>query len=89
MIRRILIVSYGRRKSYSSVFESSVTEATKRSCMDDVIKKLTAEQALEVVKRLSEKGGEIGEAVLAEARNLLTAVTWKTRQMKFSAFSIR
>ena len=42
--------------------------------MNDVIKKLTAEQALEVVKRLSEKGGEIGEAVLAEARNLLTAV---------------
>ena len=43
--------------------------------MDDLIKKLTAEQALEVVKRLSEKGGEIGEALLAEARNLLTAVS--------------
>lgn len=43
-------------KSYSSVFESSVTGATERSSMDDVIKKLTAEQALEVVKRLSEKG---------------------------------
>ena len=42
--------------------------------MDDVIKKLTAEQALEVVKRLSEKEGEIGEALLAEARNLLMAV---------------
>ena len=42
--------------------------------MDDVIKKLTAEQALEVVKRLSEKGGEIGKAVLAEAKNLLMAV---------------
>jgi hypothetical protein len=42
--------------------------------MDDVIKKLTAEQALEVVNRLSEKGGKIREAVLAEARNLLTAV---------------
>jgi hypothetical protein len=42
--------------------------------MDDVIKKLTAEQALEVVKRLSEKGGKIREAVLAEAKNLLTAV---------------
>jgi hypothetical protein len=37
--------------------------------MDDVIKKLTPEQALEVVKRLSEKGGEIGAALLAEARN--------------------
>ena len=42
--------------------------------MDDMIKKLTAEQALEVVKRLSEKGGKIREAMLAEARNLLTAV---------------
>ena len=62
------------RKSYSSVFESSVTGATERSSMNDVIKKLTAEQALDVVKRLSEKGGEIGEALLAEAKNLLTAV---------------
>jgi hypothetical protein len=42
--------------------------------MDDVIKKLTEEQAIEVVKRLSEKGGKIREAVLAEAKNLLTAV---------------
>lgn len=42
--------------------------------MDDVIKKLTAEQALEVVKRLSEKEGKIREAVLAEAKNLLMAV---------------
>jgi hypothetical protein len=42
--------------------------------MNDVIKKLTAEQALDVVKRLSEKGGEIGEAVLAEARNLVMAI---------------
>jgi uncharacterized protein YggL (DUF469 family) len=42
--------------------------------MDEVIKKLTAEQAFEVVKRLSEKGGEIRKAVLAEAKNLLMAV---------------
>ena len=42
--------------------------------MDDLIKKLTAEQALEVVNRLNEKGGKIRKAVLAEARNLLTAV---------------
>jgi len=42
--------------------------------MDDVIKTLTAEQALKVVKRLSEKGGKIGAALLAEARSLLTAV---------------
>ena len=46
--------------------------------MNDVIKKLTAEQALEVVKRLSEKGGEIREAVLPEATNLLTAVNVET-----------
>ena len=43
--------------------------------MDNVIKKLTAEQALEIVRRLSDKGGEIGDAVLAEARNLLTTVS--------------
>jgi hypothetical protein len=42
--------------------------------MDDPIKRLTAEQALQVIKRLSEKGGKIGKAVLAEARNLLMAV---------------
>ena len=46
--------------------------------MGDVIKKLTAEQALDVVKRLNEKGGEIREAVLAEATNLLTAVNLET-----------
>jgi hypothetical protein len=37
-------------------------------------KNLTAEQALEVVKRLSEKGGEIREVVLLEVKNLLMAV---------------
>ena len=42
--------------------------------MDDVIKKLTAEQAFEVIKRLSEKGGEIREVVLLEVKNLLMAV---------------
>jgi hypothetical protein len=39
----------------------------------DLIKKLTAAQALEIVKRLSEKGGAIGKALRAEARNLLVA----------------
>ena len=39
-----------------------------------VIIKLTTEQALEVVKRLSEKGGEIREVVLLEVKNLLMAV---------------
>jgi hypothetical protein len=42
--------------------------------MDEVIKKLTAEQAIVVVRRLSEKGGEIRKAVLAEAKKLLLAV---------------
>ena len=42
--------------------------------MENLIKKLTTEQALEVVKRLTEKGGEIRDAVLTEARNLLTKI---------------
>ena len=42
--------------------------------MDDVINKLTAQQALEILKRLSENEGEIREAVRAEARNFLMAV---------------
>ena len=42
--------------------------------MQDVIKKLSAEQALEVVKRLSGTGGKIQEAVLAEARNVLSEI---------------
>jgi hypothetical protein len=40
--------------------------------MDDVIKSLTPEQALEVLKRLSEKGGDLGEVVLREAKDLLS-----------------
>jgi hypothetical protein len=39
--------------------------------MHDLIKKLTPEQALEVIVRLSDKRGRIGEAVLTEARNVL------------------
>ncbi|MCK7499517.1 MAG: hypothetical protein MZW92_60815 [Comamonadaceae bacterium] len=39
--------------------------------MDNVIKKLTPEQALEVLLRLSDNGGAIQDAVLAEARNVL------------------
>jgi hypothetical protein len=39
--------------------------------MSDVIGKLTAEQAVEIVERLYQKGGEIREAVLAEAMNVL------------------
>src|SRR6516165_2451083 len=42
--------------------------------MDDVISKLTAEQALEIIERLGRKGGKIREAVLAEAINVLTEI---------------
>ncbi len=42
--------------------------------MDDVIDKLTPQQALEILKRLSENEGEIREAVRAEAKSLLMAV---------------
>ena len=42
--------------------------------MQDVIKKLSAEQVLEVLKRLSGKGGKIQEAVLAEARDVLSEI---------------
>jgi hypothetical protein len=40
--------------------------------MTDVIGKLTAEQALEIVERLARKGGNIREAIVAEAMNVLT-----------------
>ena len=42
--------------------------------MYDAIKKLTPEQALEVLMRLSGKGGAIREAVLAEARRVLSEI---------------
>ncbi len=41
---------------------------------NDPIEKLTPHQALEILKRLSEKQGEIRDAVRAEAMNLLQAV---------------
>ena len=40
--------------------------------MTDVIGKLTAEQALEIIERLWRKGGDIRDAIVAEAMNLLT-----------------
>src|SRR5437763_4926406 len=42
--------------------------------MTDVVDKLTAEQALQIVQRLARKGGAIREAVVAEATNLLTEI---------------
>jgi hypothetical protein len=42
--------------------------------MHEVIKKLTADQALEVVMRLCDKGGKVREAVLAEAKNVLSEI---------------
>lgn len=40
--------------------------------MTDVIGKLTSEQALEIVERLCRKGGDIRDAIVAEAMSLLT-----------------
>ena len=40
--------------------------------MNDVIGKLTSEQALEIVERLCRKGGDIRDAIVAEAMNVLT-----------------
>ena len=52
---------------------------------DDVIGKLTAEQALRIVQQLSRGGGAIGEAVRAEAMNVLTGVDWdETAEEVFS-----
>jgi hypothetical protein len=42
--------------------------------MNDVISKLTGEQALIVIERLSRKGGELREAVIAEAMSALTEI---------------
>ncbi len=42
--------------------------------MDDVISKLTPEQALEILARLSRKEGEIRQAVVTEAMNVLTQI---------------
>ena len=43
---------------------------------DDVIRRLTGEQALRIVQQLSRRGCEIGEAVRAEAMDVLTGVNW-------------
>jgi len=42
--------------------------------MTDVIDKLTPEQALQIVRRLADKGGAIREALVAEATDLLTDI---------------
>lgn len=42
--------------------------------MDDVISKLTGEQALKIVKRLGRKEGKLRDALLAEAMNVLTEI---------------
>ena len=43
--------------------------------MGDVIGKLTSEQALKIIERLCRKGGEIREAVVTEAMNLLAEIS--------------
>ena len=40
--------------------------------MSDVIGKLTSEQALQIVERLARKGGDIRDAIVAEAMKVLT-----------------
>jgi len=42
--------------------------------MDNMIRKLTGEQALKIVKRLARKKGKLREAVLTEAMNVLTEI---------------
>jgi hypothetical protein len=42
--------------------------------MDDVIKKLTAEQGLKIVERLARKGGAVQDAVVTEAMNVLAEI---------------
>jgi hypothetical protein len=42
--------------------------------MDDIISKLTGEQALKIVERLGRKGGTLREAVLTETMNVLTEI---------------
>jgi hypothetical protein len=42
--------------------------------MDNVIRKLTAEQAFEVFLRLHRQGGKIRKAVVAEAMSVLTEI---------------
>ncbi len=44
------------------------------ACMDDIISKLTGEQALQIVARLGRKDSKLREAVLAEAMNVLTEI---------------
>jgi hypothetical protein len=57
--------------------------------MTDVIDKLTAEQALEVVERLCRKGGEVRDAVVAEAMGLLTEFSLEERaQEVFDALDL-
>jgi hypothetical protein len=57
--------------------------------MDNVIEKLTPEQALEALRRLSGKGGAIQDAVLAEAMHLLGEIDLdKTAEEVFVALDL-
>ena len=42
--------------------------------MNDVVSRLTAEQALKIVERLARKGGELRDAVVTEAMHVLTEI---------------
>ena len=55
---------------------------------NDVIGRLTAEQALRIIQQLSRRGDEIGEAVRAEAMDVLTGVNWdETAEEVFCALA--
>jgi hypothetical protein len=57
---------------------------------DGVIGRLTAEQALRIVQQLSRRGGEIGDAVRAQAMDVLTGVDWdETAEELFCALDAR
>jgi hypothetical protein len=49
-------------------------ELLRGAAMDEVVSKVTPEQALKIVERLSQKGGKIRQAVVAEAISILTEI---------------
>jgi hypothetical protein len=57
--------------------------------MSDVIGKLTAEQALQIVERLARQGGDIRDAIVAEAMKLLTEFSLEeTAEQVFDALDL-
>jgi hypothetical protein len=65
---------WGRLRTALPKTESIAMVKRRTTKQNDVIDKLTPQQALEILKRLSQNEGKIREAVHAEARTLLQAV---------------